>query len=160
MVVITVSILRTLRTHFFVVHCVINLTLVLQMHLFSLPQDCYNFLCLGLPLNQVDFCPQVCPKNAANFNVDNVRVVKIPGGGAGDSRVVKGMVVKRATEGIIQDVHDAKVAVFAQGVDAASTETKVCGFEPRSAQFRLFVHLFLLILHVIRIYELFGSHGW
>ncbi len=35
------------------------------------------------------------------------------------------MVIKRSTEGAIQDVTDAKVAVFAQGVDTASTETKV-----------------------------------
>lgn len=64
------------------------------------------------------------PKNPANFNVDNVRVVKIPGGGAGDSRVLKGVVVKRGAEGNIKDVADAKVAVFAQGVDTSSTETK------------------------------------
>ncbi len=40
-------------------------------------------------------------------------------------KVVKGVVIKRSTEGAIQDVTDAKVAVFAQGVDTASTETKV-----------------------------------
>ncbi len=65
------------------------------------------------------------PKNPANFNVDNVRVVKIAGGGAHDSRVVKGVVIKRGTEGSIKDMSDAKVAVFAQGVDTSSTETKV-----------------------------------
>lgn len=70
-------------------------------------------------------CIDVVPKNPANFNVDNVRVVKILGGGAHDSRVVKGVVIKRSTEGSIQDVTDAKVAVFSQGVDTASTETKV-----------------------------------
>ena len=61
-------------------------------------------------------CIDVVPKNPANFNVDNVRVVKILGGGAHDSKVVKGVVIKRSTEGSIQDVTDAKVAVFAQGV--------------------------------------------
>ncbi|BDA41671.1 T-complex protein 1 subunit theta [Coccomyxa sp. Obi] len=69
-------------------------------------------------------CIDVVPKNPANFNVDNVRVVKIAGGGAHDSRVVKGVVIKRGTEGSIKDMTDAKVAVFAQGVDTASTETK------------------------------------
>ena len=73
----------------------------------------------------VQACIDVVPKNSANFNVDNVRVVKILGGGAHDSKVVKGVVIKRSTEGSIQDVTDAKVAVFAQGVDTASTETKV-----------------------------------
>ena len=40
----------------------------------------------------------MCPKNPASFNVDNVRVVKIPGGGVHDSAVVRGMVLKRDTE--------------------------------------------------------------
>lgn len=64
------------------------------------------------------------PSNPANFNVDNVRVVKIPGGGAADARVVRGLLVKRGAEGAVQGVADAKVAVFAQGVDTSSTETK------------------------------------
>lgn len=75
-------------------------------------------------------CIDVVPKNPANFNVDNVRVVKILGGGAHDSKVVKGVVIKRSTEGSINDVSDAKVAVFAQGVDTASTETKARGPSP------------------------------
>lgn len=72
-------------------------------------------------------CIEVCPKNANNFSVDNVRVVKIPGGGAYDSTVVKGLVLKRGAEGTIKIASDAKVAVFAQGVDTSSTETKVRG---------------------------------
>lgn len=47
------------------------------------------------------------------------------GGGVHDSHVVKGMVLKRGVEGSISSATDAKVAVFAQGVDTASTETKV-----------------------------------
>ena len=69
-------------------------------------------------------CIDVVPKNPANFNVDNVRVVKIPGGGAADARVVRGLVIKRGAEGAVQSVANAKVAVFAQGVDTSSTETK------------------------------------
>ncbi|GAB4819631.1 hypothetical protein N2152v2_006677, partial [Parachlorella kessleri] len=69
-------------------------------------------------------CIGVLPANAANFNVDNVRVAKISGGGLHDSHVVKGMVLKRDVEGSIKSVEDAKVAVFAQGVDTTSTETK------------------------------------
>lgn len=69
----------------------------------------------------------MCPKNTANFNVDNVRVVKLVGGGAHSSSVVKGVVVKRDTEGTVKAVKDARVAVYAQGVDTSSTETKVCG---------------------------------
>ena len=91
----------------------------------------HSFLCSPLAIPDigasqvVQACIDVVPKNSANFNVDNVRVVKILGGGAHDSKVVKGVVIKRSTEGKIQDVTDAKVAVFAQGVDTASTETKV-----------------------------------
>eukprot|EP00887_Chlorella_sp_A99_P001971 scaffold18.g1971.t1 len=69
-------------------------------------------------------CIDVVPANPANFNVDNVRVVKIPGGGLHDAHVVRGMVLKRPVEGTVQRVADAKVAVFAQGVDTTSTETK------------------------------------
>ena len=46
------------------------------------------------------------------------------GGGIHDSHVVKGMVLKRGVEGTVTRVQDAKVAVFAQGVDTSSTETK------------------------------------
>lgn len=67
----------------------------------------------------------VCPKNPANFNVDNVRVAKIPGSGPHKSQLVHGVVIKREPEGSIRSVKKAKVAVYAQGVDTTSTETKV-----------------------------------
>ena len=41
----------------------------------------------------------VMPKNPMAFNVDNVRVVKIMGGGLEDSEVVKGMVFSREPSG-------------------------------------------------------------
>ncbi len=69
-------------------------------------------------------CVAVVPANPANFNVDNVRVVKIPGGGVGDSSVVRGMVLRRGAEGAVSSVTDAKVAVFSQSVDTTATETK------------------------------------
>ena len=84
----------------------------------------YGFEDLLCPLI-AQACIDVCPKNANNFNVDNVRVVKITGSGAYNSSVVKGIVIKRDTEGTVKSVTDAKVAVFAQGVDTSSTETKV-----------------------------------
>lgn len=71
-------------------------------------------------------CIDVCPKNEKNFSVDNVRVAKLKGGGVNDSHVVKGMVLNRGVENSISSQTDAKVAVFAQGVDTASTDTKVC----------------------------------
>jgi len=69
-------------------------------------------------------CIDVVPTNPHNFNVDNVRIVKILGGGLPDSSVVKGMVLRRDTEGTIKTVKDAKVAVYAQGVDTSGPETK------------------------------------
>ena len=84
----------------------------------------YGFEDLLCPLID-QACIDVCPKNPNNFNVDNVRVIKITGSGAYNSSVVKGIVIKRDTEGTVKGVTDAKVAVFAQGVDTSSTETKV-----------------------------------
>jgi hypothetical protein len=40
-------------------------------------------------------------------------------------------VLKRDAEGTVKRVENAKVAVFAQGVDTTSTETKVRGFDSR-----------------------------
>lgn len=41
----------------------------------------------------------VMPTNPKNFNVDNIRVVKIMGGSLAGSRVVRGMVFNREPEG-------------------------------------------------------------
>lgn len=54
----------------------------------------------------------VLPKNPLNFNVDNVRVVKIMGGSLEQSRVVKGMVFGREPDGVIKSASRAKVGVF------------------------------------------------
>ncbi|XP_044483796.1 T-complex protein 1 subunit theta-like [Mangifera indica] len=71
-----------------------------------------------------DACIQVCPKNPANFNVDNVRVAKLLGGGLHNSTVVRGMILKNDAVGSIKKMEKAKVAVFAGGVDTSATETK------------------------------------
>ena len=44
----------------------------------------------------------VLPKNPVNFNVDNIRVVKIMGGSLEQSRVVKGMVFGREPDGSVK----------------------------------------------------------
>lgn len=46
----------------------------------------YEDLLTGLV---AEACIDVCPDNPANFNVDNVRIVKLMGGGLPDSHVVK-----------------------------------------------------------------------
>ncbi|KAH7856224.1 hypothetical protein Vadar_034094 [Vaccinium darrowii] len=71
-----------------------------------------------------DACIQVCPQNPANFNVDNVRVAKLLGGGLHNCTIVQGMVLKTDAVGSIKRVEKAKVAVFAGGVDTSATETK------------------------------------
>jgi len=66
----------------------------------------------------------VLPKNPVNFNVDNVRVVKILGGSLEQSRVVKGMVFGREPDGSVKKATRAKVGVFSCPIDISQTETK------------------------------------
>ena len=66
----------------------------------------------------------VLPKQAANFNVDNIRVVKIMGGSLEQSRVVKGMVFGREPDSSIKSAKKAKVGVFSCPIDISQTETK------------------------------------
>ncbi|OQR96764.1 T-complex protein 1 subunit theta [Achlya hypogyna] len=71
-------------------------------------------------------CLNVMPNKpkAPKINVDNIRVCKIMGGNVFDSKVVKGMVVQRDTEGTVKKVEGAKVAVFGCGIEVSSTEAK------------------------------------
>lgn len=46
----------------------------------------YEELLTGLV---AEACIDVCPQNPNNFNVDNVRIVKLMGGALNDSNVVK-----------------------------------------------------------------------
>ncbi|KAI9767994.1 MAG: T-complex protein 1 subunit theta [Geoglossum simile] len=66
----------------------------------------------------------VLPKNPVNFNVDNIRVVKIMGGSLEQSRVVKGMVFGREPDGSVKKAKGAKVGVFSCPIDITQTETK------------------------------------
>ncbi|KAK0753228.1 chaperonin Cpn60/TCP-1 family [Schizothecium vesticola] len=66
----------------------------------------------------------VLPKNPVNFNVDNVRVVKIMGGSLDQSRVVKGMVFAKEPNGSVKKAKKAKVAVYTCSIDISQTETK------------------------------------
>ncbi|XP_064208681.1 T-complex protein 1 subunit theta-like isoform X1 [Anguilla rostrata] len=68
-------------------------------------------------------CVSICPETG-NFNVDNVRVCKIPGCGLTSSTVLHGMVFKKEAEGDVTSVKDAKIAVFSCPFDCMVTETK------------------------------------
>ncbi|CAI5518119.1 unnamed protein product [Closterium sp. Naga37s-1] len=98
-------------------------------HFPSLSVPLYPSLSLHTPLHLVlhysqQACMQVCPSNPNNFNVDNVRVAKILGGGLHDSKVVRGMVLKTDATGTIKHTTKAKIAVFGTGIDTQATETK------------------------------------
>ena len=69
-------------------------------------------------------CISATPTNQHNFNVDNIRIAKVVGGSLYDSYVVNGVAVQRDPEGTVKAVADGKVAVFAQGIDTQTTETK------------------------------------
>ncbi|CAM9778042.1 unnamed protein product, partial [Ectocarpus sp. 4 AP-2014] len=64
------------------------------------------------------------PPAKAMLAVENVRVCKLLGGSTADSHVVRGMVVQRDSQGLVKRAENAKVAVFACGLEMSSTETK------------------------------------
>ena len=81
----------------------------------------------------------VLPKDPINFNVDNIRVVKIMGSSLEQSRVVKGMVFGREPDGecsrvigrscltgsgAVKKANRAKVGVYSCPIDISQTETK------------------------------------
>nr|CAH7740689.1 unnamed protein product [Callosobruchus chinensis] len=68
-------------------------------------------------------CISIIPEQTT-FNVDNVRVCKILGGGLHNSQVIQGMVFKKEVEGEITKAEKAKVAVYSCAVDIMQTETK------------------------------------
>lgn len=64
------------------------------------------------------------PKDPNRFNVDNIRVQKILGGGQHDSEVVQGILVVRGSETSVSKVEKAKVAVFSTNIEMQQGETK------------------------------------
>ena len=65
----------------------------------------------------VKACSAIVPEKQTSFNVDNVRVTKILGGGLLNSEVVSGMVFKRAVESDITKVEKSKIVVYTCPVD-------------------------------------------
>ncbi|KAL9613322.1 MAG: hypothetical protein Q9167_002144 [Letrouitia subvulpina] len=66
----------------------------------------------------------VLPKNPINFNVDNIRTVKIMGGSLSQSKVVRGMVFGREPDSTVKKAKKVKVGVFSCPIDISQTETK------------------------------------
>ena len=69
-------------------------------------------------------CLYSIPPKSKVLNVDNIRVVKVLGGGIQDSEVVHGMVIIRRSETSINRVQNAKVAVFNTNIEMQQGETK------------------------------------
>jgi T-complex protein 1 subunit theta len=69
-------------------------------------------------------CIQILPKNPSDFNVDNVRVAKIPGMTVTESFLMKGYVLTRDSEGTVKHVNNAKIVVFGTEVDLSAPESK------------------------------------
>ncbi len=74
-----------------------------------------------------DACLTTLPPNnnkAPKLNIDSVRIAKLRGGNVTQSSIVKGMVLLRDAEGLIKRAENAKVAVYACGLEASATEAK------------------------------------
>lgn len=70
-------------------------------------------------------CIHACGKLPHNkFSIDNIRVCKILGGSALDTKIINGMVFLRDVEGTIRSMTDCKIGVFACPLDISKTETK------------------------------------
>ncbi|MGH0187641.1 UNVERIFIED_CONTAM: hypothetical protein FKN15_025868 [Acipenser sinensis] len=68
-------------------------------------------------------CVSAIPKSG-EFSAESVRICKIIGASVEDSVMLEGMVFKRETEGTVNSVQDAKVAVYTCAFDSAKPETK------------------------------------
>lgn len=60
--------------------------------------------------------PGASKEQVAGFNVDDVRVAKIVGGGVSEATVLRGVVCTRDSEGTIKSVKNAHVAVYQHGM--------------------------------------------
>ncbi|VDL18741.1 unnamed protein product [Hymenolepis diminuta] len=68
-------------------------------------------------------CISAMPENG-NFNVDNIRVLKVLGSGVTSSTLVHGMVFPRDVEGDVKEVSQSKIVVYSCPLEALQTETK------------------------------------
>ena len=69
-------------------------------------------------------CIKSLPTNHANFDVEYIRVAKVLGGSAFDSKVIQGLVVTRNSETSIERVVNPKICVFGSPIDTQAAETK------------------------------------
>mmetsp|Transcript_8537 Transcript_8537/g.20559 ORF Transcript_8537/g.20559 Transcript_8537/m.20559 type:complete len:543 (-) Transcript_8537:43-1671(-) len=67
---------------------------------------------------------QIVLKEGFVLQPESIRTVKILGGSLSQSACIKGFVAQRAVETVLTSAEDAKIAVFASGIEASSTEAK------------------------------------
>ncbi|BAM39599.1 chaperonin [Theileria orientalis strain Shintoku] len=66
----------------------------------------------------------IMPADPKNFDVENVRVVKLTGGSLRESKVVNGLVLLREPQGAVKKAYNCRVMVLSVGLEFAGTETK------------------------------------
>jgi len=69
-------------------------------------------------------CIHSMPASCNKFNIDNIRVQKILGGGITDSEVLHGIMIVRGSETSVRHAKDAKIAVFNTNIEMQQGETK------------------------------------
>lgn len=67
---------------------------------------------------------QIVLKEGFVLQPESIRTVKILGGNLSQSVCIKGFVAQRAVETVLTSAEDAKIVVFASGIEASSTEAK------------------------------------
>jgi len=61
---------------------------------------------------------------SGKFKSDSVRICKMMGGRVRDSEIIRGMVLQRRAEGAITRAENAKISIYACGLEASMTEAK------------------------------------
>jgi len=67
---------------------------------------------------------QIVLKEGFVLQPESIRTVKILGGSISQSVCINGFVAQRAVETVLTSAEDAKIAIFASGIEASSTEAK------------------------------------
>ncbi|UVC49575.1 chaperonin [Theileria orientalis] len=66
----------------------------------------------------------IMPSDPKNFDVENVRVVKLTGGSLRESKLVNGLVLLREPLGAVKKAYNCRVMVLSVGLEFAGPETK------------------------------------
>ena len=71
-----------------------------------------------------DACLLLMQDNPSSLSIDSIRTVSILGAGVRQSKLLEGYVAKRGLETAVTSCKDCKIAVYATGLEASSTEAK------------------------------------